>query len=103
MKVLSLEQCEDIIKRHKSGQPTWAICGELKVSSGVVKAIKHCKKHHYPLTDYLVIFDKLSKYKRIDEPIGTWDLRLSIRLSGLPMSKWADAIAKSNTNTLNSM
>ena len=92
MKVLDLEQCKDIIKRHESGQPAWAICGELKISSGHVKAIRHCKKYHYPLTDYLVIFDKLSKDKRIDEPMGAWDLRLSLSLSRLPMSQWAAAL-----------
>ena len=40
---LNHDQCVDVIKRYESGQPTWAICGELKISSGHIKAIRHCK------------------------------------------------------------
>ena len=92
MKVLSLDECKDVIKRHNGGQPTWAICGELGISAGHVKAIRHCKRNHYPLTDYLFIFDKLNSEKAIEEPPCSWDIRLSMRLSRLPMSKWAAAL-----------
>ena len=92
MKVLSLDECKDVIKRHNGGQPTWAICGELGISAGHVKAIRHCKRCHYPLTDYLFIFDKLNKDKPIEEPPCSWDIRLSMRLARLPMSEWAAAL-----------
>ena len=92
MKVLTLDECKDVIKRHKEGQPPWAICAELKISSGHLKAIRHCKRYHYPLTDYLFIFDKLNSEKAIEEPPCSWDIRLSMRLSRLPMSKWAAAL-----------
>ena len=92
MTSLTLDECKDVIKRYESGQPTWAICAELKVSSGHIKAIRHCKRYHYPLTDYLSIFDKLSRDKPIDEKPCSWDIRLSMRLAKLPMSEWAKAI-----------
>jgi len=92
MKTLSLDECIDVIKRHKSGQPTWAICAELGVSAGHIKAIRHCKRYHYPLTDYLDIFDKLSRDRPIEEPPCCWDIRLSMRLARLPMSEWAAAL-----------
>ena len=92
MRILDLDECKVVIKRHNSGQPTWAICAELGVSAGHIKAIRHCKRYHYPLTNYLDIFDKLSRDKPIEEPPSSWDIRLSMRLARLPMSEWAAAL-----------
>jgi hypothetical protein len=92
MKVLSLDECKDVINRHNGGQPPWAICAELKISSGHLKAIRHCKRYHHPLTDYLFIFEKLNSEKAIQETPCAWDIRLSMKLARLPMSKWAEAL-----------
>jgi len=92
MTALTLDECKEVIRLHYLGKPTWAISGQLKISSGHIKAIRYCNKLQYPLTDYLMIFDKQSKDRPIDEKPCAWDIRLSMRLARLPFSEWANAI-----------
>ena len=92
MKLLTVDECKDVIKRYNRGQPPWAIAVELDISREDIRGIRHCKRQCWPLTDYKVAFDEAHKKSTIDEKESPWDLRMSMKLARLPMSEWAAAL-----------
>ena len=90
---LNHDQCVDVIKKYNAGIPAWSIAVTMDISREDIRAIRYCKKNHFPLTDYhVVLTDKEYKFRPLNEKSGSWDLRMSMKLSRLPMSEWASAI-----------
>ena len=80
---LDHDQCEVVIKKYNAATPAWSIAATMGITRNDIRAIRYCKKNHLPLTDY--------KCALSERPCA-WDLRLSMKLARLPMSKWAEAL-----------
>ena len=89
---LDLEQCKEVVKRKNAGMLSAEIAKKYDMPLYHVTLIMKCNKNTYPLDEYLLIDNPAYKFSPLHEKKCAWDLRLSLRLSRLPMSKWADAI-----------
>tara|TARA_B100000787_G_C16067734_1_gene238468 strand:- start:353 stop:706 length:354 start_codon:yes stop_codon:yes gene_type:complete len=101
---LDLEQCNLVIQKINKGVPIKVIAKRFNVNSYDITLINRCKTNKYPLDEYRLIDDPDYKHNpinekcKIGEPNGAnlgskgWDLRMSLRLAKLPMSKWAAAL-----------
>ena len=90
---LNHDQCVDVIKKYNAGIPAWSIAATMGITRNDIRAIRYCKKNHLPLTDYkFAISDPEYKFGPLSERPCAWDLRLSMKLARLPMSKWAEAL-----------
>jgi hypothetical protein len=89
---LTLEQCQSVVKRRNAGMLSAEIAKKYDMPLYHVTLIMKCQRNRYPLNEYLLIDNPAYKFSPLHEKKCAWDLRLSLRLSRLPMSKWADAI-----------
>ena len=89
---LTLEQCKEVVKRKNAGMLSAEIAKKYDMPLYHVTLIMKCNKNTYPLDEYLLIDNPAYKFSPLHENKCSWDLRLSLRLAKLPMSKWADAI-----------
>ena len=89
---LTLEQCQSIVKRKNAGMLSAEIAKKYDMPLYHVTLIMKCQRNRYPLNEYLLIDNPAYKFSPLHEKKCAWDLRLSLRLSRLPMSKCADAI-----------
>jgi len=92
MRVLNLEECKAVVSRLNKHEPWWAISATMGITQKDVALIARCKRKKFPLEDYKLIEQPGYKYSPLDEPSNGWDMRLSMRLSRLPMSEWAAAL-----------
>jgi|TARA_R110002167_G_scaffold200950_1_gene404364 hypothetical protein len=104
MKVLSLDECKDVIKKINSGVPAKVIAKRFNVDPYDITLINRCRVCKYPLDEYKLIDDTNYKFRPINDSckIGDtsgsnagsqgWDLRMSMKLSRLPISAWAAAL-----------
>ena len=90
--ILNLEQCQDVVKRKNAGMLSAEIAKKYDMPLYHVTLIMKCQRNRYPLNEYLLIDNPAYKFSPLHENKCSWDLRLSLRLARLPMSKWADAI-----------
>ena len=90
--ILNLEQCQEVVKRRNAGMLSAEIAKKYDMPLYHVTLIMKCQRNSYPLNEYLLIDNPAYKFSPLHEKKCAWDLRLSLRLSRLPMSKWADAI-----------
>ena len=89
---LTLEQCQSIVKRKNAGMLSAEIAKNYDMPLYHVTLIISSLRRRYRLNEYLLIDNPAYKFSPLHEKKCAWDLRLSLRLSRLPMSKWADAI-----------
>ena len=89
---LTLEQCQSVVKRKNAGMLSAEIAKKYDMPLYHVTLIMKCNKNTYPLDEYLLIDNPAYKFSPLNENKCSWDLRLSLRLAKLPMSKWSDAI-----------
>jgi hypothetical protein len=92
MKVLTLDECKEVIRRTNNAQSKWKVAESMGVPPEHVALIGRCSRARYPLTDYLIIDQPDYHLKPITENLEGWDLRLSLRLAKLPMSEWGAAV-----------
>ena len=90
--ILNLEQCQDVVKCKNAGMLSSEIAKKYDMPLYHVTLIMKCNRNRYPLNEYLLIDNPAYKFSPLHENKCSWDLRLSLRLARLPMSKWADAI-----------
>ena len=89
---LNLEQCQEVVKRKNAGMLASEIAKKYDMPRDHVTLSMKCNRNTYPLNEYLLIDNPAYKFSPLNENKCSWDLRLSLRLARLPMSKWADAI-----------
>ena len=89
---LNLEQCKEVVKRKNAGMLASEIAKKYDMPRYHVTLIMKCNRNTYPLNEYLLIDNPAYKFSPLNENKCSWDLRLSLRLARLLMSKWADAI-----------
>ena len=89
---LDLKQCQSVVKKINAGMLASEIAKKYDMPRYHVTLIMKCNRNTYPLNEYLLIDNSAYKFSPLNENKCSWDLRLSLRLARLPMSKWADAI-----------
>ena len=89
---LTVEQGKEVVKRKNAGMLASEIAKKYDMPRYHVTLIMKCNRNTYPLNEYLLIDNPAYKFSPLNENKCSWDLRLSLRLARLPMSKWADAI-----------
>ena len=89
---LNLEQFQSVVKRKNAGMLSAEIAKKYDMPLYHVTLIMKCQRNRYPLNEYLLIDNPAYKFSPLHEKKCAWDLRLSLRLSRLPMSKWAEAL-----------
>ena len=104
MRILDLDECKVVIKKINSGVAAKVIAKKFEVDLYDITLINRCRVNKFPLDEYKLIDDPdyrhnpINEKCKIGEPNGAnlgskgWDLRMSLRLAKLPMSKWADAL-----------
>lgn len=104
MSILNLSECRAVIKEINAGVPAKLIAKNFNIENKDVSLISRCREYKYPLTDYKQIDDADYRFEPINykctiaAPTGKnggsqgWDIRMSLKLAKLPMSKWGDAL-----------
>ena len=104
MRILDLDECKVVIKKINSGVSAKVIAKKFEVDLYDITLINRCRSSKFPLDEYKLIDDPNYRLKAIDhkckiaEPTGGnlgsqgWDIRMSMKLSRLPMSAWAAAL-----------
>jgi len=104
MRILNLDECKVVIKKINSGVAAKVIAKKFEVDLYDITLINRCRSSKFPLDDYKLIDDPNYRLEAIDhkckiaEPTGKnlgsqgWDIRMSMKLSRLPMSAWATAL-----------
>jgi hypothetical protein len=92
MKVLTLAECKEVVRRTNNAQSKWKVAESMGVPPEHITLITRCKVNRFPLTDYLIIDIPNYHLKPIREKDYQWDIRLSQRLAKLPMSEWGAAV-----------
>ena len=89
---LDLEQCRLVQRAVNNGWSYEMVAKKWGVERFHVTLIVKCGRKKFPLDEYLQIDNADYPRKTLDEPVGAWDVRLSMKLAKLPMSQWAAAI-----------
>ena len=89
---LDLEQCRLVQRAVNNGWSYEMIAKKWGINRYDVTLIVRCNREKYPLDEYHLIDSPTYPRQKLDEPMGAWDVRLSMKLAKLPMSQWAAAL-----------
>ena len=89
---LSLKRCVRVQRAINNGWSYEMVARKWGIQRRDVTLIVKCGRKKFPLDEYLLIDNPDYPRQKLDEPIGAWDVRLSMKLAKLPMSQWAEAL-----------